>query len=168
MTNEKGESFFVGKDVAKALVYSNSRDALSKHVDEEDKTTVAIRDTGSNYKTKAVIINESGLYSLILSSKLPTVLPVNETTPDRIVGTPSRKRHQQTIGVKNNVHYCLYGVRMCSDFHSSITLSLSTPSSHRRSIASSLCPHREQTEKSKTRLRGRHQGRTGENGTRHV
>ena len=71
MTNEKGETFFVGKDVAKALGYKNTRDALNKHVDAEDKTTVAIRDAGSNYKSKAVLINESGLYSLILSSKLP-------------------------------------------------------------------------------------------------
>jgi prophage antirepressor-like protein len=67
---ENGEVLFVGKDVATALGYSNSRDALRKHVDVEDKTTVAICDTGSNYKTKAVVINESGLYSLILSSKL--------------------------------------------------------------------------------------------------
>ena len=70
MTDEKGETFFVGKDVARALGYSNTRDALKKHVDAEDKTTVAIRDTGSNYKSKAVVINESGLYALILSSKL--------------------------------------------------------------------------------------------------
>ena len=62
---------FVGKDVATALGYSNTRDALGKHVDGEDKTTVAIRDTGSNYKSNTVVINESGLYSLILSSKLP-------------------------------------------------------------------------------------------------
>ena len=71
MTDEQGEPWFVGKDVAKALGYSNTRDALSKHVDDEDKTTVAIRDTGSNYKSQAIIINESGLYSLVLSSKLP-------------------------------------------------------------------------------------------------
>lgn len=71
MTDGKGETFFAGRDVAAALGYSNTRDALSKHVDEEDKTTVAIRDTGSNYKSKAVVINESGLYSLILSSHLP-------------------------------------------------------------------------------------------------
>ena len=70
MTNEKGETFFVGKDVAKALGYKNTYDALSKHVDDEDKTTLAICDSGSNYKTRAVVINESGLYSLILSSKL--------------------------------------------------------------------------------------------------
>ena len=41
------------------------------------------------------------------------------------------KRHQQTVGVKDNVHYCLYGVRMCSFFHSSITPSLRTPSSQK-------------------------------------
>ena len=70
LTNEKDEVFFVGKDVAQALGYSNTRDALAKHVDEDDKTTVAIRDTGFNYKSNGVIINESGLYSLILSSKL--------------------------------------------------------------------------------------------------
>ena len=59
---------FVGKDVATALGYSNTRDALSKHVDAEDKGTVAIRDTA--YETRVTLINESGLYSLILSSKL--------------------------------------------------------------------------------------------------
>ena len=69
MTDEKGETFFVGKDVAKALGYSNNRDALNKHVDPEDRGTVAIRDTA--YETRVTIINESGLYSLILSSKLP-------------------------------------------------------------------------------------------------
>ena len=60
---------FVGKDVATALGYCNTRDALSKHVDAEDKGTVAIRDTA--YETRVTLINESGLYSLILSSKLP-------------------------------------------------------------------------------------------------
>ena len=74
MTNEQGETFFVGKDVAQALGYSNTRDALNKHVDAEDKTTVAIRDTGSNYKTKVVLINESGLYALILASQLPQAM----------------------------------------------------------------------------------------------
>ncbi len=65
-----GEPWFVGKDVAEALGYSNPRDAMARHVDSEDKTTVVIPDTGSNYKSRAVFINESGLYSLILSSKL--------------------------------------------------------------------------------------------------
>ena len=67
----KGSQYFVGKDVAEILGYSNPRDALVKHVDDEDKNTVAIRD-GIQGNPNMTIINESGLYSLILSSKLPT------------------------------------------------------------------------------------------------
>ena len=51
MVDEKGEPWFVGKDVAQALGYTNTRDALNRHVDEEDKTTVGIHDGGSNYTT---------------------------------------------------------------------------------------------------------------------
>ena len=69
MTNEKGETYFVGKDVATALGYNNTRDALTKHVDSEDKG-VAKRDTLGGGQTMT-IINESGLYSLVLQSKLP-------------------------------------------------------------------------------------------------
>lgn len=59
----------MGKDVATALAYSNPRDALAKHVDEEDKNTVAIRD-GIRGNPNATIINESGMYSLIFGSRL--------------------------------------------------------------------------------------------------
>lgn len=66
-----GEPYFVGKDVASILGYSNSRKALLDHVDEDDKTDgVTIRDSMGREQTP-VVINESGLYSLILSSKLP-------------------------------------------------------------------------------------------------
>ena len=66
------EPWFVGKDVAVILGYSNSRKALIDHVDEEDKTDgVTIRDSIGRDQNP-VLINESGLYSLILSSKLPT------------------------------------------------------------------------------------------------
>ena len=64
-----GEPWFVGKDVAEVLGYSNSRDALAKRVDEEDKG-VAKCDTLGGMQD-LTIINESGLYSLIISSKLP-------------------------------------------------------------------------------------------------
>lgn len=64
------EPYFVGKDVAKILGYSKPANAIATHVDKEDKTTTLIQGTGSNYKSKAVVINESGLYSLIFSSKL--------------------------------------------------------------------------------------------------
>ena len=66
-----GEPWIVGKDVAEILEYSNTRDAILRHVDSEDKTTVVISDGGSNYKSKTTIINESGFYSLVLSSKMP-------------------------------------------------------------------------------------------------
>lgn len=66
-----GKPYFVGRDVAAALGYSNTRDALAKHVDYEDKNTVAIRD-GNKGNPKLVAINESGLYSLIFASKLPS------------------------------------------------------------------------------------------------
>ena len=67
------EPYFVGKDVADILGYSNSKDALSKHVEAEDKQIIqrsqnATLDIPNRGLT---IINESGLYSLILSSKLP-------------------------------------------------------------------------------------------------
>ena len=71
LVNEKGETFFVGKDVAQALGYSNTRKALLDHVDKEDREDgVTIRDAIGRDQ-KATFINESGLYALVLSSKLP-------------------------------------------------------------------------------------------------
>ena len=72
-TEINGEPWFVGKDVAEALGYSDTKSALADHIDNDDKqivqrgqiTTLAIPNRG------LTIINESGLYSLILSSKLP-------------------------------------------------------------------------------------------------
>ena len=63
-----GETYFVGKDVASALGYKNSMDALMRHVDNEDKQTSGFTMGGQKYSM--TVINESGLYSLILSSKL--------------------------------------------------------------------------------------------------
>ena len=67
-----GEPWFVGKDVATALGYATPSNAVSVHVDKEDKTSYLIQVSGSNYKANTALINESGLYSLILSSKLPS------------------------------------------------------------------------------------------------
>lgn len=64
------EIWFVGKDVAEALGYSDTNQAIRKHIDEEDKLTRQI--DGIGQKREMYIINESGLYSLVLSSKLPT------------------------------------------------------------------------------------------------
>ena len=67
------EPWFVGKDVAQILGYSNPRDALSKHVDDEDKNSVAIRD-GNKGNPNQTVINESGVYALVFSSKLPSAI----------------------------------------------------------------------------------------------
>lgn len=72
--DREGDVWFVGKDVAAALGYSNTNDALSRHVDPEDKYQgegVAFPDPHGTLQYPT-IINESGLYSLVLSSKLPT------------------------------------------------------------------------------------------------
>ena len=66
------EPWFVGKDIATILGYAKPENAIANHVDDEDKTCTLIQGSGSNYKSKAILINESGLYSLILSSKLPS------------------------------------------------------------------------------------------------
>ena len=68
MSNEQGDVMFCGKDVALALGYSNTKDALLRHVETEDKLGSQI--TTSGQSRKMTFINESGLYALILSSKL--------------------------------------------------------------------------------------------------
>lgn len=64
------EPYFIGKDVANILGYSNTRKAINDHVDEEDKGVTKCDTLGG--KQDLIVINESGLYSLILSSKLAT------------------------------------------------------------------------------------------------
>ena len=68
LSNEQGEPLFCGKDVALALGYSNTKDALLRHVETEDK--LGSRITTSGQSRTMTFINESGLYALILSSKL--------------------------------------------------------------------------------------------------
>ena len=66
-----GEPWFVGKDVAECLGYSKPRNAINAHVDNEDKALAPIQGGCSTGTQNTMIINESGLYSLVLSSKLP-------------------------------------------------------------------------------------------------
>lgn len=65
----EGEPWFVGKDIAAALGYSDTAQAIRKHIDDEDKGVVESTTPGG--KQNITIINESGLYSLMLKSKLP-------------------------------------------------------------------------------------------------
>lgn len=64
------EPYFVGKDIAEVLGYSNTRDALATHVDEEEKANVAIYDGSQN--RNMTVINESGMYNLVFGSKMPS------------------------------------------------------------------------------------------------
>lgn len=68
--DKEGEVWFVGKDVAEMLGYKDTAKAIQRHVDEEDKGVDVLSTPGG--KQSIIIINESGLYSLVLSSKLPT------------------------------------------------------------------------------------------------
>lgn len=63
-----GEPWFVGKDVAEALGYKKPENAIANHISDEDKTSTLIQGSGSNYKSKAIIINESGIYTCSMHS----------------------------------------------------------------------------------------------------
>ena len=69
--NVQGEPWFVGKDVSAALGYAKAQNAISAHVDHEDRKVAPIQGTPGGTQ-EMTIINESGLYSLIMASKLPT------------------------------------------------------------------------------------------------
>lgn len=83
--------WFVGKDVAAALGYAKTENAIANHVFDEDKTSTLIRGSGSNYKSKVILINESGLYSLILGSKLPSAKEFKHWVTSEIL--PSIRKH---------------------------------------------------------------------------
>ena len=83
------EPWFVGKDVAFILGYGDTDQAVRKHVDSEDKLTRQFNGSGQN--RKMTIINESGLYSLILSSKLPTAKKFKRWVTSEVL--PSIRRH---------------------------------------------------------------------------
>ncbi|MBJ6289303.1 ORF6C domain-containing protein [Staphylococcus aureus] len=89
-----GEPYFIGKDVADILGYANGRDALSKHVDAEDKLTSQIATAGQN--RNVTIINESGLYSLIFSSKLENAKRFKRWVTSEVLPTLRRTGTYQT------------------------------------------------------------------------
>jgi len=84
-----GEPWFGGKDVAVALGYKNPQEAIRTHVDEEDKGASEILTPGG--KQRIVAINESGLYSLILSSKLTTAKEFKRWITHDVI--PSIRKH---------------------------------------------------------------------------
>lgn len=96
----ENEPYFLGKEVAVILGYKNERDALSRHVDEEDVKTLkykACRETrqaelwGGNDFSDKKLINESGLYSLIIASKLPSAKKFKRWVTSEVL--PSIRKH---------------------------------------------------------------------------
>ena len=123
LTDEQGEPWFVGKDVAKVLGYSDANKAVAMHVDNEDKK---LNDkTSSSFGQRgATLINESGLYSLILSSKLPQArefkhwvtsevlpqirrtggyIPVNDTDDEKLILAKAVGIFQRTVREKDQI-----------------------------------------------------------------
>lgn len=94
------EPYFVGKDVAEILGYSNPRDALVKHVDDEDKGVAKCDTPGGTQKL--TIINESGLYSLILSSKLPTAKQFKRWVTSEVLPTIRKQGYYTADNNKND------------------------------------------------------------------
>lgn len=88
-----GEPWFVGKDVAIVLGYGNTKDALLSHIDEEDRAILQ-RSENATFKIPnrgLTIINESGLYSLIVSSKLPTAKEFKRWVTSEVL--PTIRKH---------------------------------------------------------------------------
>lgn len=85
-----GEPWFVGKDVATVLGYMKPRNAIANHVDDEDKMDAPIQGALGGTQNMTVI-NESGLYSLILSSKLPTAKKFKRWVTNEVL--PSIRKH---------------------------------------------------------------------------
>lgn len=83
-----GEPWLVGKDVAEALGYTNPQKAIRDHVDDEDK---GVNESFTVNGTQGILINESGLYSLMLSSKLPTARKFKHWVTSEVL--PSLRRH---------------------------------------------------------------------------
>lgn len=88
-TEIEGEPWFAGKDVAAALGYVNTKDALSRHVDTDDKR--GSRFTTPSGEQEMTVINESGLYALVLSSKLPGARQFKRWVTSEVL--PAIRRH---------------------------------------------------------------------------
>lgn len=88
LADNDGNILFVGKDVAKALGYRNVQRAIRDHVDDEDKGVNEMVTPGG--KQKITLINESGLYSLILSSKLPLAKQFKRWVTNEVLPTIRR------------------------------------------------------------------------------
>lgn len=96
-----GEPWFVGKDVAEILGYSKARNAIAAHVDNSDKALAPIQGGCSTGTQNTTIINESGIYSLVLSSKLPSAQKFKHWVTSEVI--PSIRKHGGYIAGQNEM-----------------------------------------------------------------
>lgn len=100
-----GQPWLVGKDVAEALGYKNTKDALERHIDDEDKRQndgVVIHDSIGR-EQHPVIINESGLYSLILSSKMPKAKAFKHWVTSEVLPAIRRDGVYQSVKAQQHI-----------------------------------------------------------------
>lgn len=97
-TEINGELWFVGSDVASCLGYANPWKAIQDHVDIEDKANLTIREVSSIQNRNMIIINESGLYSLILRSNLPSANQFKHWVTHEVLPT------MRKIGFSNSMY----------------------------------------------------------------
>lgn len=125
------EPWFVGKDVATALGYAKPENAISSHVSKEDKTSTLIQGSGSNYKSKAIIINESGLYTLIFGSKLESAKEFKHWVTSEVLPTlrktgsyemPKTKQRNERLASVNNAVKILTPMLQAAGCNSKIQL----------------------------------------------
>jgi prophage antirepressor-like protein len=96
-----GTPWLVGKDVATALGYAKPQNAISRHVDSEDQKVAPIQGTPGG-EQEMLIINESGLYSLILSSKMPKAKAFKRWVTSEVL--PAIRKHGAYESVKAQQH----------------------------------------------------------------
>ena len=104
------ESWFVGKDVATALGYANPKNAVPKHVSDEDKLSTQIEYAGQ--RRTVTVINESGLYALIFGSKLESAKKKSiryVPSTNKIRRTPERANLPSKKGVYSRSTACFMG-----------------------------------------------------------
>lgn len=110
-TEIDGEPWLVGRDVARILGYANPNDALAKHVDEEDKGVAKCDTPGGVQELTA--INESGLYSLVLSSKLPNAKQFKRwITADVIPSIRKHGAYATPATIENIINNPDFGIRL--------------------------------------------------------
>ena len=102
-TEENGITWFVGIDVCNALGYKNARKAINDHVNNADRNTVTIRYGIQRGNPNMITINESGLYSLIMSSKLPSAKEFKHWVTSEVLPSLRKTGHYDMGNQSNSV-----------------------------------------------------------------